>query len=63
MERLNPDTLLVGWDNSNGPDGRVLVVGRKTWGEAIDIVNAFEGDEAEELYRRLISRSEGGENE
>lgn len=50
----NVDTLLV------SRSGDVLVVGRKRAGEAIDIVNAFSGKEAEELYKRLIEKNKAG---
>lgn len=59
---LKEDTLLVGWSNIHDKDEPVLIVGRKTWGEAIDIINAFSGDEAKELYERLITRKEKKSN-
>ena len=43
------DTLLV------CRSGDVLVVGRKGKRQAIDIVNAFQGEEAKELYERLLT--------
>lgn len=50
----NVDTLLV------SRSGDVLIVGRKRAGEAIDIVNAFSGKEAEDLYRQLIEKNKAG---
>lgn len=49
------DSILVSvnFDLSAGPDTAVLLVGKKKKGEAIDIVNAFQGEEAMELYRKL----------
>lgn len=44
------DTLLV------SRSGDVLVIGRKRPNESLEIVNAFQGDEAEELYRRLLEK-------
>ena len=41
----NPDTLLVSFDNSHGTDVAVLIVGRKTPGDQVKIVNAFQGGE------------------
>ena len=55
---ITNDTLLIGYDFTNGKDTGVLIVGRKTPGEAIDIVNAFQGQEAEELYKRLVTVKE-----
>lgn len=49
------DTLLVGFDHSNG-DIAVLIVGRKEAGEVVQIVNQFQGKEAEELYQRLLQK-------
>jgi len=34
----------------------VLIVGRKKEGEAVDIVNAFQGQEARDLYAKLITQ-------
>jgi len=49
------DSILVSvdFDMNGGPDTAVLIVGKKKKGEAIDILNAFLGEEAMELYRKL----------
>lgn len=49
------DTLLVGFDFTHGKDKEVLIVGRKN-GDTIDIVNAFQGDNAKALYELLITK-------
>lgn len=49
------DSLVIGFDSSNGKDGTVLIVGRKKPREAVDIINAFEGEEAIELYKKLTT--------
>lgn len=51
----NSDTLLVGFDHSHG-DNAVLIVGRKEAGEVAQIINQFQGKEAEELYQRLLQK-------
>lgn len=51
------DTLLVGIDFSKGEDVGVLVVGRKRPNESIDIINAFQGEEARALYERLTTKT------
>lgn len=51
------DTFLVSFDYTNG-DIPVLIVGRRGKELEIDIVNAFKGDEAKELYQRLNNFSE-----
>lgn len=45
------DALIIGFDSSAGKDGTVLIVGRKKPREAVDIINAFDGEEALELYK------------
>jgi hypothetical protein len=51
------DTFLVSFDYTNG-DIPVLIVGRRGKELEIDIVNAFKGDEAKELYQRLTGKEE-----
>ena len=51
------DTFLVSFDYTNG-DIPVLIVGRLGKELEIDIVNAFKGDEAKELYQRLTGKEE-----
>lgn len=49
------DSILVSvdFDLKGESDTAVLVVGKKKKGKAVDIVNAFQGEEAMELYRKL----------
>lgn len=49
------DSILVSvdFDMKGGPDTAVLIVGKKKKGDAVDIVNAFQGEEAMELYKKL----------
>ena len=51
----NSDTLLVGFDHSKG-DIAVLIIGRKGIGENVQIINQFQGKEAEELYKKLAEK-------
>ena len=51
------DTLLVSISFSDKDTG-VLVVGRQRKNQSIDIVNAFQGDEALELYKKLVTKKE-----
>ena len=53
------DTLLVGVDFSDNGDIGVLIVGRKNPHELVDVINAFEGEEAKELYLRLVGEDHG----
>lgn len=50
------DTLLIGVDISKGEDLAVLTVGRKRMNQSVEIVNAFAGKEAIELYEKLITK-------
>lgn len=47
------DTVLVGFDHSHD-DPAVLIVGRKALRNNVQIINQFQGKEAEELYRKLV---------
>lgn len=49
------DTILVSIDLSRNNENAVLVVGRKKPREAVDIINAFDGEEALELYKKLTT--------
>ena len=49
------DTILVSVDFANNGDTGVLIVGRKRMNQSVEIINAFQGDEARELYERLIT--------
>lgn len=51
------DTILVSFDYTHG-DVPVLIVGRKKKGE-IEVINAFKGEEAKELYQRLTAKKGG----
>ena len=52
------DILLVGYDFNTERDNAVLIIGRKRPNESVEIINAFEGDEAKQLYQKLITKKE-----
>ena len=52
------DSILVGFDDTDGKDKCVLIVGRKTQGKAVDIINAFQEKEARELWKKLTEKRE-----
>ena len=54
MSKAINDTILVSVDFTQGDVG-VLVVGRKRPNESVEIINALQGDEALELYERLVT--------
>ena len=57
-------SVIVSYDNQSN-DIPILIVGRKRKNQSVEIVNAFQGDEAIDLYTRLttVKKSEGDSNE
>ena len=53
------DSFLVGVDFTRNKDVGVLVVGYKKMNESVDIVNAFQGIEAWNLYKKLSTSRPG----
>ena len=51
------DTLLVSISFFFFVTG-VLVVGRKRKNQSIEIINAFQGEEALDLYKKLVTKKE-----
>ena len=49
------DTLIISYCRQEDKNNSVLIVGRKAPKKDADIVNAFQGKEADELYERLIT--------
>lgn len=59
MEEKGIDTLLVSYDAISN-DKPVLIVGRKVARGArgaVQIINAFQDEEAEELYKKLTNQT------
>ena len=54
MEKGFSDTLLIGFDHSNG-DHPVLIVGRKGKDKDIQILNACQNEMAIDIYNMLTS--------
>ena len=55
---IKEDTILVGFNAENGDAPPILIIGRKFPNQSMSIVNAFQGDEAVELYTRLVTKKE-----
>lgn len=49
------DSVIVSWDFSHGKDVGVLIVGHQKNGQ-VEVINAYQGEEAHELYERLITQ-------
>ena len=56
------DSILVSVDFSNKDGTGVLIVGRKRMNQSVDIINAFQGDEARELYKKLVTKKKKEES-
>lgn len=50
------DTILVSFNHNPITGNNILVVGKKRLNQSVEIINAFEGAEAEELYSRLVAK-------
>lgn len=50
------DTVLISYVNSVKSDNPILLVGRKRMNQTTEVINAFQGDEATELYKRLVTK-------
>lgn len=48
------DSVIVSWDFSQGPG--VLIIGGKRINQSIDIINAYEGEEAKKIRDMLIEQ-------
>lgn len=49
---------IVSWDFTHGKDNDVLLVGKQTKG-VMRVVNAFQGEEARDIYEKLTTVKEG----
>ena len=58
------DSVIVSYDNQSN-DIPILIVGRKRKNQSVVIINAFQGDEATELYTKLttVKKSEDDSND
>lgn len=48
------DCLLVSYANNGNDETATLIVGRKDTFQEVDIINAFQGKEAIDIYKKLI---------
>lgn len=53
------DSFLVGVDFTRNKDVGILVVGQKGMNQSVNIINAFQGQEAWDLYEKLITTKPG----
>lgn len=50
-------TILVGFDFTHGEANDILIVGRRA-GKTFEILNAFQGEEARNLFKTLTIKKE-----
>jgi hypothetical protein len=50
------ECILVSYDNTNGKDNSVLLVGRKHSNKPVEIINAFQNKEADDLWKKLTTK-------
>lgn len=55
------DGLMVGFSRETPTSDPVMVVGRKKLDNTIVVINAFQGDEARELYEKLTTLKKGND--
>lgn len=48
------DCVLVSYANNGNDETAILIVGRKNEIQEVDIINAFQGEEAVDIYKKLI---------
>ena len=53
-----PEVVLVSYEPSKSEDKAILIVGKKRPNESIEIINAFQGKDANELWKKLITIKE-----
>ena len=51
---IKTGSVIVSWDFSKGEDIGVLLVGKKKPGKDVEIINAFQGQEAVDIYNKLM---------
>lgn len=52
---LQSGAVIVSWDFSRGRDKDILLVGKQEKGQ-VEVINAFQGPEAFELWKKLTIR-------
>lgn len=54
QENKTAECYLVSVDFSHGTDAGIMLVGKQTKGD-VDIINAFQGEEAWDIYQKLVT--------
>ena len=59
-EPVIADSVLVGFSVDPKKNTPVLIVGRKPKNKPVEVINAFEGEEAQNLWNKLVVKKETG---
>lgn len=62
-KNVTAECILVSYDNSIGHDRSIMIVGRQHKNKPVEILNAFQDEEADELWRKLLTKKEYLKNE
>ena len=52
---IGSGSLIIGYDKSDTDDSACLIIGKKLMGQEVVILNAIQGQEAIELYDKLVT--------
>lgn len=55
------ESLLVSYDCTNGVDKSLMLVGQKDKGQSVKIINALQGAEAEEVWKKLTGKEDSND--
>ena len=55
---MTKDTILVSYVENKDPEKTILVVGNKRINQSVEVINAFSGTEATELWNKLTTPKE-----
>lgn len=58
LENYISGSLIIGYDINTATHAGVVIVGQKMPNETIKVINAFQDEDAEELYKKLVTRKE-----
>lgn len=63
MEKSKSGSVIVSWSFAgNESDTSVLLVGKKAPGKDVEIINAFQGEEALKIFEMLTKKKEESSN-
>lgn len=51
-----PESVIVSYVENEDPEKSVLVIGKKRINQSVEVINAFDGTEATELWNKLTKK-------